>query len=64
MNKKLIRGIRKLFVPFFRPSTPGGSQEIPGWVKNNADWRSQGLVSDGDFIKGITFMVENGIITV
>ena len=41
-----------------------GSQEIPGWIKNNADWWSQGLISDGDFLKGIQFMVENGIIVV
>ncbi|MDH3312202.1 MAG: hypothetical protein OEM28_03525 [Nitrosopumilus sp.] len=45
-------------------STSGGSQEIPAWIKNNADWWSQGLISDGDFLKGIQFMVENGIITV
>ena len=45
-------------------STPSGSQEIPAWIKNNADWWSQGLISDGDFLKGITFLVENGIITV
>jgi len=37
---------------------------LPSWVKNNADWWSQGLISDEDFVKGIQFMVENGIITV
>ena len=40
------------------------TQDIPAWIKNNADWWSQGLISDDDFIKGIQFMVENGIITV
>ncbi|MDH3488358.1 MAG: hypothetical protein OEL82_10010 [Nitrosopumilus sp.] len=40
------------------------SQEIPSWIKNNADWWSQGLISDDDFLKGIQFMVENGIIAV
>ena len=45
-------------------TTPSGSQEIPTWVKNSADWWSQGLISDDDFLKGITFLVENGIITV
>jgi len=47
-----------------KSSTSDGSQDIPSWIKNNADWWSQGLISDGDFLKGITFMVENGIITV
>ena len=45
-------------------STTADSQEIPAWVKNNADWWSEGLISDDDFLKGIQFMVENGIITV
>jgi len=40
------------------------TQEIPLWVKNNANWWSQGLIPDADFIKGIQFLVENGIITV
>ena len=40
------------------------TQEIPAWVKNNADWWSQGLISDDDFLKGIQFMVEQGIIQV
>jgi hypothetical protein len=47
-----------------RSSTQDGSQEIPLWIKNNADWWVQGLISDDDFIKGIQFMVESGIITV
>jgi len=45
-------------------TTTSDSQEIPSWVKNNADWWSQGLISDNDFLKGITFLVENGIIAV
>ena len=41
-----------------------GSKEIPSWIKNNADWWSQGLISDDDFIKGIQYLVEQGIIKV
>ena len=40
------------------------SDEIPPWIKNNADWWSQGLISDDDFIKGIQYLVEQGIIRV
>lgn len=47
-----------------KSSTASDSQEIPAWIKNNADWWSQGLISDNDFLKGITFLVENGMITV
>jgi len=41
-----------------------GSEEIPQWIKNNAEWWSQGLISDDDFVKGIQYLVENGIIRV
>jgi len=37
---------------------------IPAWVKNNADWWSQGLITDDDFVKGIQYLVEQGIIVV
>ena len=40
------------------------SQEVPTWIKSNADWWAQGLISDDDFLKGITFLVENGVIAV
>ena len=42
----------------------GNSKEIPSWIKNNADWWSQGLITDNDFVKGIQYMVERGIIEV
>jgi len=47
-----------------KASTADGSQEIPSWIKNNADWWAQGLISDDDFVKGIQYLVENGIIVV
>jgi len=40
------------------------SDEIPTWIKSNADWWSQGLISDDDFLKGIQFLIENGIIRI
>lgn len=39
-------------------------KEIPSWIKNNAEWWSQGLISDGDFLKGIQHLVNNGVISV
>ena len=41
-----------------------GSEEIPSWIKNNADWWSQGLISDDDFVKGVQYLVEQGIIKI
>jgi hypothetical protein len=40
------------------------SKEIPSWIKNNADWWALGLITDGDFVKGIQYLVEQGIIEV
>ena len=44
------------------PDTP--SNPTPEWIKNNAGWWSQGLITDGDFVKGIEYLIEQGIITV
>ena len=40
------------------------SNEIPDWVKNNAGWWAEGQIDDSDFIKGIKFLIEQGIIIV
>ncbi|WP_316506161.1 hypothetical protein [Nitrosopumilus sp.] len=45
-------------------SSDNGNGEIPKWIKNNADWWSQGLISDDDFLRGIEFLIGNGIISV
>ncbi len=39
-------------------------EEIPEWVKSNAGWWAQGLISDEDFVWGIEFLIEKGIINV
>ena len=38
--------------------------KIPDWVKNNAGWWADGLITDDDFVKGLEYMVERGIIKV
>ncbi len=39
-------------------------EKIPDWVKTNAKWWADGLIDDNDFVKGIEFLIENGIIEV
>ena len=39
-------------------------EPIPEWIQNNAGWWADGLISDGDFISGIKYLVEQGIIEV
>jgi hypothetical protein len=38
--------------------------KVPVWIKNNAEWFSQGVISEDDFVKGLEWMVNNGIIRV
>lgn len=39
-------------------------QQIPSWVKNTAKWWSQGSVGDYDFVKGIQYLIEEGIMKI
>ncbi|MEW6043055.1 MAG: hypothetical protein AB1608_02220 [Thermoproteota archaeon] len=36
--------------------------QVPGWVKQNAAWWSDGTITDADFAAGIGFLVKEGII--
>jgi len=37
---------------------------VPDWIKNNAGWWADGLITEDDFVKGIQYLVEQGIIRV
>ena len=38
--------------------------KIPDWIKNNAKWWSAYQISDKDFVKGIEYLVQKGILEV
>ena len=38
--------------------------EIPSWVKNNAGWWADNLITDTDFVSGIQYLITNGILSV
>lgn len=40
------------------------SSEIPAWIKNNAKWWSEGKITNNDFLEGIKYLVEHGVIKV
>ena len=50
------------------PTTSSGQTSedavIPDWVRNNAGWWADGLISDEDFANGLQFLIQNGIISV
>ena len=39
-------------------------EHVPDWIKNNAGWWADGLISEDDFVSGMRWLVENGIIRV
>ena len=39
-------------------------ERVPGWIKNNAKWWSEGLIDDSDFTSGIQFMIKEKIIDI
>lgn len=45
-------------------NTTSGTPPIPAWIKTNAGWWADGQISDGDFEKGIQWLISNGIIVV
>ena len=38
--------------------------EVPNWVKNNAGWWADGTISESEFLSGIGFLIQDGIIVV
>jgi len=40
------------------------SESIPVWIKNNAKWWAEGIISEDDFVSGIEYLVNQGIISV
>ena len=42
----------------------GDSKFVPDWIKNNANWWSENLIGDIDFINGIQYLIEYKIIKI
>ena len=39
-------------------------EQIPVWVKNNAGWWADGKIADSEFLAGIYFLIENGLLVI
>nr|AIF11001.1 hypothetical protein [uncultured marine thaumarchaeote KM3_47_G11] len=42
----------------------GDTKSIPDWIKNNANWWSDNLIGDTDFINGLQYLIEHKIIKI
>ena len=40
------------------------TNEIPAWIKNNAEWWAAGAIDDDSFIQGIQFLVKENILKI
>ena len=42
----------------------GKHEPVPDWIKNNSKWWAEGKITENDFVKGIEYLVNKGIIRV
>jgi hypothetical protein len=54
------------FVPcnYETQSQYGDTKSVPDWIKNNANWWSENLIGDIDFINGLQYLIEHKIIKI
>jgi len=55
------------FVPCndeIQSQTTSSSKSVPDWIKNNANWWSENLIGDIDFINGLQYLIEHKIIKI
>ena len=38
--------------------------KVPPWVRNNAGWYAEGLITEVEFVKGLEWMINNGVIEI
>ena len=48
----------------FTPTDTSATKRVPDWVKNNAGWWAEDLIKDYDFLNGIKYLVNKGVILV
>ena len=51
-------------VSLFSTKSLAENMQIPSWIKNNAKWWSEGEIGDNDFVKGIKYLIQSGIMKV
>ena len=53
-----------IMIPNITSSGNISEDEIPDWIRNNAHWWSQNLISENEFVNSLKFLIQNGIITI
>ena len=60
--KKLIFSI--LFCTIFLTTTQAYGQTVPEWVKNNAKWWAEGQITEEEYLMGLQFLADKGILQI
>jgi hypothetical protein len=65
-NKLVLTAIIafSLITTVFTITAYADTPAIPQWIKNNAKWWSEGTIPDSDFLKGMQYLIQQGIIQV
>ncbi len=48
----------------YQASAMSSDLEIPQWIRDNAKWWSEGLITDQDYINGLQYLISQGILKV
>ena len=64
INKNIILIDSTIDEKAYVPSDNSATNRVPDWVKNNADWWAGDLIGDSDFLNGIKYLINKGIILV
>ena len=48
----------------YKESAMSNRLEVPQWIRDNAKWWSEGLITDQDYIDGLQYLIQQGILKV
>jgi hypothetical protein len=57
-------GILEIPINNIKENTETKQTDIPTWIKNNSLWYGQDMISDTEYIQGIQFLINNGILEI
>ena len=63
-NIILLRILFRVMTRFKVNMETSSAEMIPDWIKNNANWWSENLIGDTDFINGLQYLIEYKIIKI
>ena len=64
INKNIILIDSTIDEKAYVPPDTSDMNRVPDWVKNNAEWWAADLIGDYDFLNGIKYLINKGIILV